>query len=93
MDALDFEWDDENVDHLARHGITPDEVEEIFQGQVLRRRGGTEARDRYRVLGRTVSGRYLAVVYQLKPNGVMRAFTGWTMTVAERRLYERNVEE
>ena len=61
---MDFEWDDDNVEHLARHHITPEEVEEVFAAPVVRRRGGTDAPDRFRVLGRTSAGRYLAVVYQ-----------------------------
>lgn len=91
MAVLEFEWDDENIEHLARHSIAPDEVEELFEGPVLRRRGGTDAPDRFRVLGRTATGRFLAVVYQLKAGNVVRAFTGWDMSPAERRYYERQV--
>jgi hypothetical protein len=25
-----FEWDDGNVDHIERHGLTPEEVEEVL---------------------------------------------------------------
>jgi len=25
-----FEWDEANEDHIARHGVTPGEVEELF---------------------------------------------------------------
>lgn len=91
MNGRDFDWDDDNVAHLARHGITPDEAEDLFQGPILRRRGGTDAPDRFRALGRTAADRYLAIVYQMKPGGVIRVFTGWPMTAAERRLYERQV--
>ena len=27
--AVGFEWDDNNEGHLARHGITPDEAEQV----------------------------------------------------------------
>ena len=27
---LRFEWDDANIDYIARHNYTPDEVEEVF---------------------------------------------------------------
>lgn len=87
----DFEWDDFNVEHLARHGITPEEVEELFEGPTIRRRGGTDAPDRYRGLGRTVGGRYLTVVYQAKPGGIVRAFTGRDMHAHERDLYDRQI--
>jgi uncharacterized protein len=89
MDVVEFEWDDDNVEHLARHGITPDEVEELFDGLTVRRRGGTDARDRVRVLGRTAAGRYLALIVQQKSHGVIRPFTGWDMRPHERQLYDR----
>lgn len=88
----EFEWDDINVEHLARHRINPDEVEQLFEGPVLRRRGGTDATDRFRVLGRTAGGRYLAVVIQVKGQDVIRAFTGWDMRPHERELYDRQVK-
>ncbi|MFN8634206.1 MAG: BrnT family toxin [Chloroflexota bacterium] len=89
MDEVDFEWDDDNVEHLARHGISPDEVEDLFEGPILRRRGGTDAPDRVRVLGRTAAGRYLAIIYQEKGRGLIRPFTGWEMRPHERDLYVR----
>ncbi len=92
VDSVDFEWDDDNVDHLAHHGISADEVEELFCASILRRRGGTDALDRFRVLGRTAAGRHLAIVYQAKPGGVIRAFTGWEMSIAERMVYERQIK-
>jgi uncharacterized DUF497 family protein len=90
---VDIEWDDANIDHLARHGITADEVEELFEGPTVRRRGGTDAPDRYRVLGRTASGRYLALIYQRLGRGMIRPFTGWDMRPHERDLYDRQVKE
>ena len=89
MDVVEIEWDDDNVEHLAAHHIEPDEVEEVFARPFIRRRGGTDARDRYRVLGRTASGRFLTLVVQYKAGGVIRPFTGWEMRSNERELYER----
>jgi predicted DNA binding CopG/RHH family protein len=34
-----FVWDDENVAHIARHGVTPDEAEEVLVGDALVLRG------------------------------------------------------
>jgi uncharacterized DUF497 family protein len=92
VDAPAFEWDDDNLDHPARHGISPDEVEELFEGPTVRRRGGTDAPDRSRFLGRTAEGRYLAIVVQVKGPRLIRAFTGWDMRPHERRLYERQTD-
>ena len=88
IDVVEFEWDDDNVEHLARHGIAPDEVEDLFDGPTVRRRGGTNAPKRIRVLGRTAAGRYLAIIQQ-KSRGVIRPFTGWDMCPYERQQYER----
>ena len=93
VDGVEIEWDDDNVEHLARHGITADEVEELFDAPVVRRRGGTDAPDRFRVFGRTASGRYLGIIYQLRARGVIRPFTGWDMRPHERDLYDRQIEE
>ena len=90
---VELEWDDDNVEHLARHGIAPNEVEELFEAPIIRRRGGTDAPDRFRVLGRTAAGRYLAIVYQERARGVIRPFTGWEMRAHERELYDRQVKD
>ena len=87
ISAVEFGWDDDNVEHLGRHGISPDEVEELFDRPTLRRRGGTDAPDRLRVLGRTAAGRHLAIVYQSRASGVIRVITGWDMRPHERELY------
>jgi hypothetical protein len=34
-----FVWDDENVTHMARHGVSPEEVEETLAGAPLVLRG------------------------------------------------------
>jgi hypothetical protein len=28
-----FDWDDDNIQHIERHGFTPEEVEEVFAGE------------------------------------------------------------
>lgn len=89
--GIELEWDDDNVDHLARHSISPEEVEELFASPVIRRRGGTDAPDRFRYLGRTASGRYLAIIGQERTRTLIRPFTGWDMRPHERSLYDRQV--
>ena len=90
---VEFEWDDDDVEHPSRHGIAPDEVEELFEGPVIRRRGATDSPARFRALGRTAAGRYLAIIYQEKVRGVIRPFTGWDVRPHERRLYDRQIKD
>jgi uncharacterized DUF497 family protein len=87
MEITEFEWDDDNVGHVARHNVTPDEVEDIaFDDEpwVKNGRGGT----RY-MLGCTIAGRYLFVVYILKSKGCARVVTAMDMDDKTRRLYKR----
>lgn len=86
---VEFEWDDDNIGHLARHDITRDEVEELFDGPIAGQRGGTDAPNRFRVLGRTAAGRYLLIIYERRGRGVIRPFTGRDMRPHERQQYDR----
>ncbi len=59
-----FDWDDANVSHIAKHGVTPAEAEQIILGASLpletEERGGE---DRHTELGETTDGRLLLVVW------------------------------
>lgn len=83
-----FEWDDGNVLHLAlRHGVEPEEAEEVFAAAPLFRRtkGG-----HYAVFGRTRAGRLLVIIFERGADGLVRVITGWDMNAAERRYYLRH---
>jgi len=71
----DFEYDFER-DELAAHRITFEEtVECFFEDYEIRR--NKSYRDRYQLLGRTLGGRRLKLIFQLKPEHVVRIITGW----------------
>ncbi|MBI4963645.1 MAG: hypothetical protein HY913_10245 [Desulfomonile tiedjei] len=50
-------------------------VECFFSGFEVRR--NKEFRGRYQLHGKTVGGRRLKIIFQLKPKGVVRIITGW----------------
>lgn len=81
-----FQWDDGNVGHIERHGLTPEEVEEVFAGdyKVRRTRQG-----RYIALGQTLDGRLILVVFRRLPGGLARVVTARNMDTSERRLFRR----
>lgn len=81
-----FEWDDDNVFHIERHGFKPDEVEGVFAGTYKVRR--TRQR-RYIALGETLDGRLAFVVFRRIGRGLVRVITARDMDIAERRLYRR----
>jgi uncharacterized DUF497 family protein len=71
----DFEYDFER-DELAAHRITFEEAVECFFSDFDVRRNKSYP-DRYQLLGRTVGGRRLKVIFQVKPGDVVRIITGW----------------
>lgn len=70
-----FEYDFER-DKLAAHHITFEEAVDCFSSDFEVRRDKS-FKDRYQLLGRTAGGRSLKVIFQLKPNHVVRIITGW----------------
>ena len=77
MAEIEFEWNESNTDHIARHGVTPVEAEEVIAGrpivlQVQFRNG--ERREL--CAGRTAKGRAIAVVYTVR-GGRVRVVTAF----------------
>ena len=80
-----FDWDDHNRGHIGRHGVEPEETEELFLGRRLIFR----SRDRrYIAFGRSAAGRYLIVAFALG-EGMARVITARDMSEAEKRRYRR----
>jgi uncharacterized DUF497 family protein len=71
----DFEYDFDR-DKLAEHGVTFEEAVECFFSEFQVRRN-KRYRDRYRLVGHTLGGRELRIIFQLKPNSIVRIITGW----------------
>ena len=74
---VDFEYDF-GRDELASHRVTFEEAVECFFSPFEIRRNKSY-RDRYQLLGRTVGGRRLKIIFQLKPDDVVRIITGWPL--------------
>lgn len=88
MRIVDFEWDEGNSLHLQMgHGISPEEAEEVFAKRPFFRR---TKQGHFVAFGDTSEGRYLCVVFELKPKGIARPITGWDMSRSEIRYYRKN---
>ena len=84
----DFEWDEGNTLHLELgHGLTPEEAEEVFANRPLYRR---TKKKHYVAFGPTFAGRFLTIVFDWKPKGVVRVITGWDMRRAEIQYYKKH---
>ena len=72
-----FEYDFER-DKLATHQVAFDEAVECFFSDFEIRRN-KKYRDRYQLIGTTIGGRKIKIIFQLKRNNVVRIITGWPL--------------
>ena len=78
-----IEWDEENEEHVARHGVASWEIDEmILQGEFecirhpKRRKGGKYA-SRFLLRGSTLGGRPLLIVIDRVGPDRLRPVTAW----------------
>ena len=71
--STDFERD-----KLSEHGVTFNEAVECFFSDCEIRRNKRFG-DRYQLIGRALGGRRLKIIFQLKPDRVVRIITGWPL--------------
>jgi len=80
-------WDDWNLEHIAEHGVTPEEVKEACYSKQCWNRRGRKGR-RY-ILGQTEDGRYLSIILASREGGAFYTITARDMDEKERRLYRK----
>ena len=86
MRAANFDWDAQNMDHIARHGVEPDEAESVLDDSplILRSEDG-----KYLAYGQTDEGRYLLVVFVRRSATSIRVISARDMTEAEKKRHRR----
>jgi uncharacterized protein len=88
MTIRELIWPEDRVDHIARHGVDPEEVEEVCFGRPLVLRAKASGRSpAYYVLGQTATGRYLFCVVLEFPEGKGYPVTARPMVESERRRF------
>jgi uncharacterized DUF497 family protein len=85
--SREISWSPEREAHIARHGVTPGEVEDVCYSRprwtATGRAGSTL------VYGTTAAGRYLLVVVAEALDGCHLVVTAREMTDSERRTFRR----
>ncbi len=88
MKIQNISWDQETVDHIANHGVSPAEVEQVLFNDYdvpVTMRG----KDRkYITYGETDGGRFLFVVW-VSNYRKTRIVTARDMTVKEKQFYRK----
>ncbi|WP_033291459.1 BrnT family toxin [Amycolatopsis jejuensis] len=83
----EIHWTEQSEEHIARHQVRPEEVEEvIYTRPRLTTRGREETT---LVFGSTASGRHLLVVLSDAADGREYVVTARDMTTAERRTFDK----
>ena len=70
-----FLWDPETEDHLAEHGVTPDEFEEVVCDPDST--GESHSTGRPIAFGYTSTGKYLACLYEQVDPGTILPVTAY----------------
>jgi len=82
----DLIWDDQNLGHIAEHGVSDAEVEEVCYSDPYVKRARNNALALY---GQTENGRYLLVILGRRSKGVYYPVSARDMTDGERRMFRR----
>lgn len=87
MKYRELKWTDTSEAHIARHGVGPDEVEEVLAGPPLILKKGRDGT--LLAYGQTFSGRYLMVVLAPAEDGRDFVVTARGMTSNEEKVFRR----
>lgn len=88
--VIDFEWDEENREHIARHGLRVEDVEFALQHRTLDLGlQDWQEEERFSEVGMTASGRVIEVVTTWRGNKV-RVVTAYDATKRKRILFSRD---
>jgi len=90
MGIYELVWSEDRVDHIARHGVRPEEVEDVCFGRALVQRAKSSGENPvYYILGQTAAGRYLFCVVIHFPDGKGFPVTARPMTAREQQRFNR----
>ena len=81
-------WDDENIEHISKHNVNPQEVEDVCFGTHIIRREGDR---RYILSGQSTNGRYLNVVIERVNKGLFRPITAFEMSENYKHRYRKRL--
>lgn len=86
-------WSNDRIEHIARHNISPEEVEEAVFGdpcsliQVLKVAERDQRQKIYRLLGVSETGKFITFIFIYEKRGVAYPVTAREMDNKERRRY------
>ena len=88
---MSFDWDEHNLEHLAKHDVEACEAEDIFFDDYNLSTDAYNVDDEKRcgILGKTESGRILKVIYTFRNNN-LRVISAMEANKSQRKRYKNN---
>lgn len=85
---MDFRWNDWNIEHIAKHGVSPEEAE-LAVRRAERSFPRKMEEDKWLVWGRGEGGRPIQVIYVLDDDSTIFVIHGRPLTAREKRRFRR----
>ena len=94
--SLEPDWDEDNIHHIATHGLRPEQVEEMYYGEgplptlalENKKKRGLVEEYRYRLWGTDASGMCIeAIIAPYADYRVWRCVTAFPMSPSTRKAY------
>ena len=83
----EFDWDQHNEQHLAKHGISRSDAQDVLSGNHVLLEYQTEGNEqRWVAVGATRKGKIISIVFAVRGDA-MRPITGWEADKATIDLY------
>lgn len=88
----EWAWDDDNLEHMARHGVRRRHVEQVAAGNPLFRTNLAGRAATHQMVGPDANGRiWVICMFEMAhTRGVWRVVTGWPADKGERDWYNAN---
>ena len=85
MKIISLEWNEDDVEHTACHGINPTEVEDVCFNPHIAVKGRF---GRYVLYGQSSAGRFIKVILEKLYDHIFRPVTALDMTESEKHNYK-----
>ena len=96
------DWDEYNINHIAKHGLRPEQVEEGYYSEgpfptlavKQRKKRGKAEEYRYRLWGTDASGTFIEVIVAPYPKyDIWRCLTAFPMSNTTKKAYLKRVKK
>ena len=95
------DWDEDNINHIAKHGLSPEQVEEVYYSEgpfptlavKQKKKRGKSIEYRYRLWGTDASGTCIELIVAPYPQyEVWRCVTAFPMSSTTKKTYFKRVK-